>query len=95
MNDVVEKINALIASGRINTRFDENRSSSCLVWGARTAECDGIIWAESKGRFLGGGLYESYGYTLTHNNQSIRIADYITSLRMLYRWAMRDPRPQG
>jgi hypothetical protein len=78
--DTVKEINKLIKEGLIDTSM--NTGTCCLVWGARVATYNNMTWTETKGRFLGGGVYESWGYTLTHNGRSILIKDYVTSLRM-------------
>lgn len=80
--EVVNKLNNYIKKGIITFSEDQKESLLCLVWGLRQAEFNGLVWREVKGRFIGGGIYSDYYYTLTRNGQVFKTSNYITSLRM-------------
>lgn len=89
-NEIVNKLNSYIRKGIVTYDHNQDESLLCLVWGMRQARAFGMEWKESKGRFLGGGIHESYGYTLTHNGQTFRTSNYITSLKMFLNFVEKN-----
>lgn len=80
--DEVKQLNDLIARGLVDVSMNNPNSLSTLVFGIKKARYGKMTWSEIKGRFLGGGIYESYGYELRIGSNSIIRDNYRQSLKL-------------
>lgn len=81
-DEIIKQLNTLIQRGVIDVSMNNPDSLSVAVWGIKQAKFHNLSWKELKGKFLGGGIYESYGYELKLGNHRIVKNDYIESLRL-------------
>jgi len=76
----IDEINILIKEGIVDV--SENNPDSILikVWGINNARYKNIRWGELVGRFLGGGIHESYGYDVHVGDTKYHFDDYLQSV---------------
>lgn len=80
MHPAIEKVNKLIADGIIDVSENNPDSLTIQVWGITKARYKNIFWKEEVGKFLGGGIHESYGYSIFVGEEKIHIDDYLASV---------------